>query len=127
MENRAVTFEYTYRASAQDEIRKIREKYLQKEESKLDQLRRLDESVTRKGMAPSLALGIISCLILGIGMCCTMVWDNAFFLPGILIGIIGIIGVSLAYPLYSRITRKERERITPEILRLTNELMGGQP
>lgn len=125
MENPAVTFEYTYCAPAQDEIRKIREKYLPKEESKLDQLRRLDESVTRKGMAPSLTLGIISCLILGVGMCCTMVWGEALFFPGILIGILGIAGVSLAYPLYTRITRKERERLAPQILRLTNELMGG--
>ena len=45
------------------------------------------------------------------------------FVPGIIIGMAGIIGVAAAYPLYARITRKERQKIAPEILRLTEELM----
>ena len=42
---------------------------------------------------------------------------------GIIIGIVGIVLVSLAYPLYNRIVKKEREKIAPEIIRLTDELM----
>jgi len=66
---------------------------------------------------------VLSALVLGIGMCCCMVWGGALFIPGIIIGIVGIAGVAAAYPLYERITKKERERIAPEILRLTDELM----
>lgn len=117
------SFYYTYSAPEQQKVKKIRERYLPKEESKLDQLRRLDESVTKKGMALSLMTGTVSSLILGIGMCCCMVWGGWLFIPGIVIGIVGIIGVSMAYPMYTKVTKRERERIAPEILRLTDELM----
>lgn len=123
MDNKNNAFEYTYSAPQQEEIKRLREKYLPKEEGKMEQLRRLDRGAAQKGTAVSLAVGTISTLILGIGMCCTMVWAETMFIPGIIIGLIGIAGVSLAYPLYTLITRKEREKIAPEILRLTDELM----
>lgn len=126
MEKNDHTFEYTYCAPRNDEVKKIREKYLPKEETKLEQLRRLDESTTKKGLACSLMLGITSALVLGIGMCCAMLWGNILFIPGIVIGCIGIAGMVLAYPLNVRLTKKERERIAPEILKLTSELMNGQ-
>ena len=121
MENKE-TFSYTYSAKEQEEIKKIREKYVPKEADKMEQLRRLDESVTKKGTVISLVVGIIGTLILGTGMSMCMVWTE-FFVSGIIVGITGIAAVSLAYPLYSYVTKKEREKIAPEIIRLTDELM----
>lgn len=123
MEERKETFTYNYSASRQMELKKIREKYIPKEENKMEQLRRLDESATRPGTIAALFVGIISTLVLGVGMCCCMVWAERLFVPGIIIGIIGMIGALLAYPLYTHITRKRREKLAPEILRLTDELM----
>lgn len=125
MERNENVFVYTYSAPQNDEVRRIREKYLPKRETKLDQLHRLDESTTKRGRACSLMLGIASSLVLGIGMCCAMVWDSILLIPGIIIGCIGILGMTLAYPLNVSITKKEQERVAPEILRLTNELMNG--
>ena len=122
MENKQ-GFSYTYSAKEQDEIRKIREKYVPKEADKMEQLRRLDRSVTQKGTAASIVVGIIGTLLLGVGMCCCMVWAESFFAVGIVVGIIGIAVVSAAYPLYSYVIKKEREKIAPEILKLTDELM----
>lgn len=116
-------FEYTYSAPEQEEIRKIREKYMPREETKLERLQRLDASVTRKGTVAALVVGVVSCLILGAGMSCCMVWGGTLFLPGILIGIVGLVGVCAAYPLYASITEKERKRLAPEILRLSEELL----
>lgn len=116
-------FSYTYSASQQEEIRKIRAKYQPKDEDKMAQLLRLDRQVTQKGNTVALILGILGALVLGIGMCCAMVWQNVWFIPGIIIGMAGIILISLAYPVYVRITKKEREKIAPEIIRLTDELM----
>ena len=116
-------FRYTYSAKEQMEIKNIRQKYMPKEMDKMEQLRKLDQSATQKGMAVSLAVGIIGALLLGIGMCCTMVWAGMWFIPGIIVGIVGIAILSLAYPLYNQITKKEREKIAPEIIRLTDELM----
>lgn len=117
------SFEYTYSAPRQEEIRKIREKYLPREEDKMEQLRRLDAGATQKGVVVSLIVGLIGTLIMGGGMSMCMVWPSTLLIPGIIVGVIGIIGVGAAYPLYARITAKERERIAPEILRLTDELM----
>ncbi len=121
MENKD-NFSYTYSASQQEEIRKIREKYSPKEPDKMEQLRRLDESVTRKGTTVSLIVGIVGALILGTGMSFCMVWTDLFAI-GIIIGVIGIGAVSSAYPVYNLIIRKEREKIADEVLRLTDELM----
>lgn len=120
-ENKKEVFEYTYSAKQQEEVKRIREKYVPQEADKLEQLRRLDASVTQKGTLVSLIVGITSSLVLGVGMCCCMVWN--VFVIGVLIGIIGIAGISMAYPTYAHITKKERERLAPEILKLSDELM----
>lgn len=117
------TFQYTYSSGDQEEVRKIRSKYMPAEESKLDRLRRLDSQVTRKAGTYALTLGVLGTLILGTGMSCCMVWGGPVFVWGIVIGLAGMAALSLAYPLYGRIVRKEREKIAPEILRLTDELM----
>lgn len=117
------TFHYTYSARQQDEVRKIRQKYMPVEENKMERLRRLDQSAQRKGTAVALMFGIIGTLFLGIGMSCIMVKGEVLFIPGIIIGTVGIVLISLAYPMYIRITKKEREKIAPEIIRLTDELL----
>ncbi|MBQ8208937.1 MAG: hypothetical protein IJZ89_09425 [Clostridia bacterium] len=114
-------FSYTYSAKEQEEVKRIKSKYLPPEEDKMEQLRRLDRSVARKGTVYALIIGIIGTLIMGIGMCCTMVWEKMVL--GIVIGIIGIITAALAYPVYNRVTKREREKIAPEIMRLADELM----
>ena len=117
------TFTYSYSAKQQEEIKNIRKKYLPPEEDKMEQLRRLDASVTRPGTIASLAAGIIGTLILGVGMCCCMVWSGVWFIPGIIIGVTGIVILALAYPLYVRLTERQRRKLAPEIIRLTEELM----
>lgn len=132
MENKdKETFTYTYSAKQQEEIKNIRKKYAAPEEDKMEQLRRLDESVTRKATTVSLIFGIIGALILGFGMSLAMTslgeilgsHRNMAMMIGVIIGIIGIVLVCCAYPLYNRTIKKEREKIAPEILRLTDELM----
>lgn len=115
-------FTYSYSANQQEEINAIREKYIPKAENKMDQLRQLDQSVTKKGTMISIIVGIIGTLLLGIGMCCTLVWVDKFFVLGIIVGVIGIAILSAAYPIYSKITKREKERIAPLIIKLTDEL-----
>lgn len=117
------TFQYTYSAKEQAEIKRIRSKYVPKEESKLEQLQRLDASATQKATMYAIIVGVVGALILGLGMSCCMVFSNSWFVPGIVIGLIGMVVVSVAYPLYNSVLKKERERIAPEILRLTDELL----
>lgn len=123
MESKQNTFQYTYSAKEQAEIKRIRSKYTPKEENKLEQLQRLDASATQKATMYAIIVGVIGALILGTGMSCCMVWTDALLIPGIVIGVIGMAVLAVAYPLYNRTLKKERERIAPEILRLTDELM----
>lgn len=123
------SFNYTYSAKQQEEIKTIRKKYEAPEENKMEQLRRLDASATQKATTRSMTVGIIGALIMGLGMSITMTDIGAVFgsflsmLVGIVIGIVGIVLVCLAYPTYHRTLKAERERIAPEVLRLSDELM----
>lgn len=123
MQNNNETFEYNHSACDMAEIRRIREKYLPPEEDKMALLRRLDRQATQKGTAIALAVGVVFALILGSGMSLCMVLGGKWMLPGIVVGLAGMAGCALAYPLYVRITRKEKERLAPRILKLTEELM----
>lgn len=121
-------FSFTYSAQQQKEVEEIRKKYLPKEEDKMDQLRKLHAIPTKKAQARSIALGVIGTLILGAGMSLCMTELSGFLggtamFIGIPVGIVGMVLVALAYPLYNRVLKKEREKIAPEILRLTDELM----
>lgn len=117
------TFSYTYSAKQQEEIDKIRQKYLPREETKMDRLRKLDESAARPGTIAAATAGIVGVLLLGTGMCCTMVWGGGLFVPGIIVGVAGLLCIAAAHPLFTHITRKRREKIAPEVLELTEELL----
>ena len=127
MENKE-GFSFTYSAEQQKEIEAIRKKYLPREEDKMEQLRRLHAIPTQKAQAASLAVGVIGALILGTGMsvCLTDIGaalGNLAMVIGILVGVVGMVLVALAYPLYNRVLKKNRDKIAPEILRLSDELL----
>ena len=122
------SFEYTYSAQRQQEVEEIRNAYLPKEEDKMEQLRKLHSIPTRKAQSASIAVGVIGSLILGTGMSLCMTDIGAALgrlamILGIAVGLAGLVPVAMAYPIYNRVLRKERERIAPEILRLTDELI----
>ena len=122
-------FHFTYSAAQQQEVEDIRKKYLPKEEDKMEQLRKLHAIPTQKAQACSIALGVIGTLILGSGMSLCMTELSGFLggtamFIGIPVGIVGMVLVALAYPLYNRVLKKEREKIAPEILRLSDELLN---
>ncbi|MBQ7321517.1 MAG: hypothetical protein IJW99_05425 [Clostridia bacterium] len=122
MENNQV-FTYRYSAAQNREVERIREKYLPREESRLELLRKLDRRVQSAGMIEGLTVGVVGCLIFGIGMCFGLgVFGGGNWLA-ILFGVLGTAVMLPAYPLYRRIARKTREALTPEILRLSEEIM----
>ena len=117
-------FEYTYSAAQQSEIEKIRSKYITKEETKLEQLRRLDKSVEKPGTTAALIIGIIGTLTFGAGMSCTMMWQD-YMAAGVAVGVVGMAVMTLAYPVYKKITAKRKAKIAPQILELSEEIEKG--
>ena len=129
--NTDVGFNYTYSAVEQDEIRKIREKYQPKVEDDMSKLRKLDAEVTNKATMNSLVIGIIGALIMGTGMSFVMtdlgtvfgLQGNLNLVVGIIVGLVGLVLAGVAYPMYRKVLKREREKVAPEILRLTEELI----
>ena len=125
VENRIFT--YTYSASANKEVQEIRKKYIPKEESKLDVLKRLDRTVQTAGTLEGLIAGILGMIIFGVGMCAGL---NAIGGGMVLAAILGILGVLLmipAYPLYRAISNKAKAKYVPQILQLTDEIDRNNP
>ena len=122
--NKNETFEFTYSAKQQEEVERIRNKYLPKQESKMEQLIKLDKQAEVPGQIASIAAGTIGLLLLGVGMCCTMVWNTSMgiFVIGVTVGLLGMAVASVAYPLYKKVTEKERAKIADQIIALSNEL-----
>ena len=127
MENKE-GFNFTYSAAQQQEVEDIRKKYLPKEEDKMEQLRKLHAVPTQKAQAASIAVGVVGALIMGTGMSFAMTDIGAALgslamVLGIVVGVVGMVLVGLAYPIYNRMLKKERQKIAPEILRLSDELL----
>ncbi|MBQ9761929.1 MAG: hypothetical protein IJV82_02505 [Oscillospiraceae bacterium] len=122
------SFSYTYSAAQQQEVEHIRSKYLPPQEDKMERLRRLHHGAGRKAKIWAIILGTVGALVLGTGMSLAMTELGALLgqlamVVGIVVGLLGLVLVALAYPVYNHILRRERQRIAPEILRLTDELL----
>ena len=110
----------TYSAEEQKKIDSIRAKYQpgeKKQPINLDKLKKLDARVESVAMVSALSEGIISTLILGVGMTCVLVWNQPVI--GVIVGVLGLSGALCAWPLYQKVLAKEREKAAPEILRLS--------
>lgn len=119
-------FTYSYSAEKKNEAEMIRKKYLPREETPLERLKSLDARVGRAGVIESLIMGVIGCLIFGIGMCFGLdVFAGADMLTLVFMGL-GAFIMAPAYAVYKRISRRTRDRLAPEILRISDELVNGQ-
>lgn len=124
------TFNYAYSASEQAEIEKIKSKYMPREESKLETLRRLDASANSKATMWALILGIVGVIIMGAGMSLVMtdlyaalsMSPAVAMVVGVIVGLFGMIISVIAYPTYNIVLAKTRKKLAPEILRLAEEL-----
>jgi len=113
----------TYSADAQREMDAIVAKYVKqdmlKQETALDRMQKLDRAAESKAQIVGLAVGIVATLVLGLGMSCALVWGQMAL--GILVGLAGLAGMVSAFPLYQKVLRQEREKIAPEIIRLSEK------
>lgn len=129
--NTETGFTYIYSAKEQDEIKKIRQKYLSDEEDGINRLRKMDAGVSKKAAKIALIIGIVGALVMGSGMSLIMTDFGTVLgltgaratVIGTVVGLLGIVLSALAFPVYGRVLKKERKRIAPEVLRLTEDLM----
>lgn len=124
------TFKMTYSTQQQEEVEAIRKKYTAPEENKMARLRALDAGASKKAASRAITVGVVGTLVMGAGMSLVMsefgeIAGRLAVPLGIALGLIGIAVLACAYPLYHRVLEKERKKIAPEILRLTDELLHG--
>ncbi len=100
--------------------------YAPKDTSKVVALRKLDARAKRPAMIFTYTLGVISALVLGVGMCLAMgqigSGSTFSFVAGIAIGIIGIVGMSVNYPIYKRMLEQGKQKYAYEIMELAKEI-----
>ena len=117
-------FSYTYSAPENQEVLNIRKKYLPREETKLEELKRLDSLVQNSGVTQSLCAGISGCLVFGLGLCLAMEVIGQMIWLGVILGLVGIVGMLAAFPVYRKFFNKAKAQHTPRILELAAELSG---
>lgn len=100
--------------------------YALKDTSKVVALRKLDCHAKRPATITAFTLGIASALVMGIGMSLSMgivgAADTAMMAVGVVIGLIGIAGVTVNYPLYKKLLASGRRKYAADIVRLANEV-----
>ncbi len=122
-------FHYTYVAPTEAERREIshiRGEYAtpKKTVTALDRVRALDNHVKSTAMMAGLIPGILGLLIFGLGMAMILEWNIVLW--GVSLCVVGCAPMGVAYPAYKATLKRMREKYGPEILRLTEELLGEQ-
>jgi hypothetical protein len=117
-------FSYTYSATCNQEVLNIRNKYLPREETKLEELKRLDHLVQNSGVTQSLCAGMVGCLIFGLGLCLALEVIGQMIWLGVILGLVGTVGMLAAFPVYRKYFNKAKTQHTPRILELAAELTG---
>ena len=120
-------FNFRYTAPTEEErkeIDSIRRQYApqEKTETKLERLRRLDSLVKNTAIIWSLVLGVLGCLIFGLGLTMILEWD--ILLWGIILMVVGSVPMAVAFPIYNKLLKKGKAKYGDEILRLSEELLN---
>lgn len=111
-------------------VQKIRTEYTEKEHTQLDALKAMDAKVKRPANVFAYVFGSIGAIIMGSGMSLvmteigTMVGMQSPMIPGIIIGVIGLIMVIANYTIYKKILGGRKQKYADQILRMSDEIMG---
>lgn len=108
---------------------RIKEEYTEKDETNLDDLRKLDRKVKTFPTAFAYIFGVFGSLILGVGMCLAMNvlgGTTAWMIVGIVVGLIGIVLVSVTAPIYNKMLSSRKKKFANEILALSNKMLSEE-
>ena len=104
----------------------IANEYAVKDTRKVVQLKKLDAKAKRPASIFAYTFGIIGTLILGVGMCLSMKvigsGSVAMFVLGVIVGIIGLMGMGVNYPIYKKLLAQGKQKYAFEIMELAKEI-----
>lgn len=104
----------------------IANEYAPKDTSKVVALKKLDRKAKSKANIFAYSFGVIMALVLGVGMCLSMQviggGSTIAMTAGIVVGIIGIAGISVNYPIYKKLLENGKKQYAFEIMQLAKEI-----
>ena len=107
----------------------IAKEYAPKDKSKIIALRKLDAQAKLPATIFTYTFGIISTLVVGTGMCLGMQVIGSGItgmVIGIIVGIVGMIGCGVNYPIYTKMLEKGKKKYAYEIVELAREISEGK-
>lgn len=100
--------------------------YAPKDTSKVVALRKLDARAKHPATVFTYTFGIIAAIVTGIGMCLSMKvigsGTNVDFILGIVVGIVGLIGMGVNYPIYKKLLTRGKQKYAFEIMQLARDI-----
>ena len=112
-------------------VQKIRTQYTERENTQLDALKALDKKVKKPANVFAVVFGSISAVVMGSGMSLVMtdigsiIGIESPMLPGIIIGVLGLVMALLTYPMYKKILNSRKKKYASEIIKLSDNIMNG--
>jgi len=113
-------------------VEKIRNQYAEKENTQVDALKELDKKVKRPANVFAYIFGSVSTIIMGSGMSLVMTdigssigIENAM-VPGIIIGVVGMLMAIVNYPIYKRMLASRKSKYAEEIMELSEKIMSNK-
>lgn len=113
-------------------VEKIRTKYVEKKDSSLDELRKLDRKVKAPAEVFAYIFGSISALVMGAGMSlvmtdvATLIGLGDMTVPGIAVGVVGMVLAIVNYPIYKGILSSRKNKYADKILALSNKILSEE-
>lgn len=110
-------------------VQKIRTQYTEKEHTELDALKALDKKVKTPVTGFAYTFGTLAAIIMGGGMSLVMtdigetIGITDPMLPGIVIGVVGMVMAIANYPLYKGLLNARRKQYAGEIIALSDKIM----
>ena len=112
-------------------VEKIRSQYTEQEHTELDALKALDAKVKRPANVFGYTYGSIGAIVMGAGMSLVMTDIGAMLgitqtmVPGIVVGIVGLVMVLTTYPIHKKILTSRKKKYAGKILELSERVMKG--
>ena len=112
-------------------VQKIRTQYTERENTQLDELKALDKKVKKPANVFAVVFGSISAVVMGSGMSLVMtdigsiIGIESPLIPGIIIGVVGLVMALLTYPMYKKILNSRKKKYASEIIKLSDNIMNG--
>lgn len=113
-------------------VQKIRTQYTEKEHTQLDKLKELDKKVKRPANIFGYTFGSISAIVMGSGMSLVMTDIGSIIgiasplVPGIMIGVVGLLMAIITYPMYKKILNSRKKKYADEIIKLSDSIMNNK-